>query len=248
MATHLNLGGVSVEVIRKDIKNVHLSVHPPHGRVRIAAPRRMKLDTIRVFAVAKLGWIKKQQAKLAAQAREPVLEYVERESHHLWGRRYLLSVVQTTGRQGIDLKGNRVVLSIRPGSTLERRAALFAQWRRQLLRQEATKLIAIWEQRLGVKANHLLIQSMKTKWGSCNPKTRNIRLNTELSKKPKQCLDYIILHELAHLLVPNHGEGFVRMLNLHMPHWRSIRSQLNELPLPNVRGNQEQDERWIERY
>ena len=233
MATTLKLGAISVEVVRKDIKNVHLSVYPPHGRVRIAAPRHMKLDTIRVFAAAKLGWIKKQQQKLAAQAREPVREYVERESHDLWGRRYLLNVIESHAPQGVELKGSRIVLKIRPGASAEHRAELMAQWRRQVLRQEAMKLIAVWKQRLGVSVNRLLIQSMKTKWGSCNPKTRNIRLNTDLSKKPKQCLDYLILHEMAHLLVPNHGEAFVRLINQHMPHWRSVRSQLNELPLSN---------------
>lgn len=234
MATHLKLGDISVEVVRKDIKNVHLSVYPPQGRVRIAAPRRMKLDTIRVFAVAKLSWIKKQQKKLRRQAREPHRQYVERESHYLWGRRYLLNVVEAHAARGVELKGSRIVLKTRPGASTEHRAELMAHWRRQVLRQEAMTLIDAWQQRLGVSVNRLLIQGMKTKWGSCNPKTRNIRLNTDLSKKPKQCLDYIILHEMAHLLVPNHGEAFVRLLNQHMPHWRSVRSQLNELPLASA--------------
>ncbi len=234
MATQLPIGDLVIEVVRKDIKNVHLSVYPPDGRVRIAAPRRMKLDTIRVFGVGKLAWIREQQQKLAAQPRETRPEFVERESHYVWGRRYLLNIVQDDGLQRVELKHNRIVLHVRPGTTVERRAELMAHWRRQLLREEATKLVANWQKRLGVTANRLLIQSMKTQWGSCNPKTRNIRLNTELSKKPKQCLDYIILHELAHLLVPNHGDDFLKLLGSNLPHWRSIRRHLNELPLPVI--------------
>lgn len=235
MATKFKLGHMSVEVIRKDIKNVHLSVYPPHGRIRVAAPRHMKLDTIRVFTVAKLRWIKKQQQKLASQAREPVREYVERESHYLWGQRYLLQVIEDKGPQCVEIKQSRIVMRIRPDANADRRDAVMAHWRRRLLRDEATRMMAHWQKRLGVTSNRLLIQTMKTRWGGCNIKTRNIRLNTELSKKPKQCLEYVILHELAHLLVPNHSSDFARLLNQHMPQWRSVRRQLNELPLPSER-------------
>lgn len=234
MVATLKLADITVEVVRKDIKNVHLSVYPPFGRVRVAAPHHMKLDTIRVFLVAKLSWIKAQQHKLASQARETALAYIERESHYVWGRRYLLNVVEGSGPQGVALRSNRMVLTVRPGTNVEQRAAVVAGWRRQLLRNEAQQFIAAWEERLGVTTNRLLIQSMKTMWGGCNPKTRNIRINTELSKKPKQCLDYVILHEIAHLLVPNHGPEFQCLLDQHLPHWRSIRRQLNELPLADL--------------
>lgn len=234
MQTILQLGAIEVDVVRKDIKNIHLSVYPPTGRVRIAAPLRMKLETIRVYAISKLGWIKQQQKKLLTQEREPPRDYIERESHYVWGRRYLMAIVEHDAPPAVALKHRKLVLAIRSGSPPERRQAILDAWYRQELRTEAAPLIDKWERRLGVTVNRLYVQRMKTKWGGANPNARNIRLNTELAKKPRECLDYIILHELLHFLVPNHGEAFIKLLDRHCPGWRSLKQRLNEAPLGHI--------------
>lgn len=229
--TKLELGDVSVDVLRKPIKNVHLSVHPPTGRVRIAAPESLSLDTIRVFAISKLGWIKQHQRKVQRQERESPRDYVERESHHVWGRRYLLRVNESDATAGVELGASRLVLHVRPGTTIKRRAAILDRWYRDLVREALPPLLGTWEKRLGVKTNAVLVQRLKTKWGSCTPATAIIRLNTELAKKPRECLEYIVVHELAHLLEPTHSERFVAILDAALPRWRSHRATLNGLPV-----------------
>lgn len=231
MIKQVKLGDISVDVVLKDIKNVHLSVHPPTGRVRIAAPARMKLDTIRVFAISKLGWIKQQQRKLRAQERETPREYLERESHYLWGKRYLLTVREADQPPSIELKHSRMILSVRPGSDDERRREVVDAWYRDELKRAAQPLIAKWEPRLGVKASRLFVQRMKTKWGSCNPATQSIRLNTELAKKPRECLEYLVVHELAHLLEPTHNARFVAIMDRFISKWQHYRQVLNRLPV-----------------
>ena len=231
MGTTLKLGTITVDVVKKDIKNVHLSVYPPSGKVRISAPLRMKTETIRVFAVAKLSWIKQQQKKVIAQARETPREYVERESHYLWGKRYLLKVVELDAAPRVDLRHNKVVLSVRPGCSTERRREILDEWYRHQLRETAERFIAKWEPVIGVKVDRLFIQHMKTKWGSCNHKSGSIRLNTELAKKPKECFEYVVVHELVHMLEPTHNARFMALMDKAMPNWRYRRDLLNELPL-----------------
>jgi len=231
MIKQVKLGDISVDVVLKDIKNVHLSVHPPTGRVRIAAPSRMKLDTIRVFAISKLGWIKQQQRKLRAQERETPREYLDRESHYLWGKRYLLAVREADLPPSVDLKHTRMILTVRPGADDERRQEVIEAWYRDELRRAAEPLIAKWEPRLGVKSRRLFVQRMKTKWGSCNPATRSIRLNTELAKKPRDCLEYLVVHELVHLLEPTHNARFVALMERNIPRWQHFRQVLNRLPV-----------------
>ncbi len=231
MGTTIQLGEISVVVVRKDIKHVHLSVYPPTGNVRISAPSRMKLETIRVFALTKLGWIRQQQKKFRAQERETPRDYIQRESHYLWGKRYLLTISEADHAPTIEINHNRVHLEIRPGTDHLKRETILSEWYRDQLREAAAPLIAKWEGILGVKVASWRIQRMKTKWGSCNTTYKRVLLNLELAKKPEECLEYIILHELAHLIERRHNERFIAILDHHMPHWRSYRQQLNSLPL-----------------
>lgn len=231
MATVIQLGDIAVDVVLKDIKNVHLSVHPPAGRVRIAAPRRMSLDTIRVFAISKLGWIKQQQRKLREQERETPREYIAQESHYVWGRRYLLQLIECDGPPSVELNHRRMTLQVRPGTDDEQKQAIMERWYREQLRQTLPPLIASWEPVLGVKVQRFFIQRMKTKWGSCNSVAASIRLNTELAKKPPECLEYIVVHEMVHLLEPTHNARFVALMDHFLPHWGFRRKRLNELPI-----------------
>lgn len=238
MITELNIGGVSVDVVFKDIKNVHLSVHPPTGRVRIAAPERMKMEAVRVFAISKLGWIKKQQTKLQAQERESLREYLERESHYLWGDRYLLRIVEGERPTGAISSHRTIVLVVPQGATAEKRRQILEAWYRAEMKAALEGLIAKWEKRLAVRVERAFVQKMKTKWGSSSPRLHYIRLNLELAKKPQACLDYVVLHEMLHFIVPNHSERFVALLDHHLPQWRAVRQALNEAPLGHINWTQ----------
>jgi len=231
MAAQIHLGGIDVDVVLKDIKNIHLSVHPPAGKVRIAAPLRMDLDTIRVFAITKLAWIKNQQKKLREQERETPREYLDRESHYVWGKRYLLQLIEMDAAPSVELKHNKMILQLRPAASHEKKQEVLDAWYREQLRGAVPPLVAKWEKSLGVKAGKVFVQKMKTKWGSCNPVARNIRLNTDLAKKPLQCLEYIVVHELTHILERRHDDRFTSLMNAHMPQWRQYREMLNSLPL-----------------
>ena len=230
MATQIELGGVVLDIVKKDIQNIHLSVYPPTGRVRLAAPARMKLDTIRLFAISKLGWIKQQQRKLREQERESPREYLNRESHYVWGRRVLLKLVEADVPASVQLRHSKLLLSVRPGTDEAAREAIVSNWYRQILKAEMTPLIAAWEPRLKVKVSRFYVQHMKTKWGSCNPTASTLRLNTELAKKPKACLEYVVVHEMSHLLEPTHGPRFLALMDRFMPAWREARELLNSLP------------------
>jgi hypothetical protein len=227
----LTLGELSVDVFRKDIKNLHLSVHPPTGRVRIAAPQSLGLDAIRAFAISRMSWIRKSQKRLQTQRREPPREYLDRESHYVWGERVLLRVTTHYAPPLVRLKHRTLVLKVRPRSSLAERQGLVEKWYRDLLRQEAEVAIERWSARLGVSPRRLFVQRMKTKWGSCNPKTGYVRFNTDLAKKPRECLDYVVLHELAHLIERTHSDGFFDILDRNMPQWREVRRLLNDLPV-----------------
>jgi len=231
MASRIELGDITVDVILKDIKNVHLSVYPPAGRVRISAPKRMSLDTIRVFAISKLDWIKQQQAKLRAQERETPRDYVDRESHYVWGKRYLLTVTESDAPPAIELKHSRMLLRVRPRTGEARREALVEEWYREQLKDAVPPLLVKWQPLLGVGVERFFVQRMKTRWGSCNHKERTIRLNTELAKKPAECLEYIVVHELVHLLEPTHNARFIALMDRFMPKWRHDREALNRLPV-----------------
>jgi predicted metal-dependent hydrolase len=231
MTTQIKLGEIVIDVVRKEIKNLHLSVYPPSGRVHIAAPVRMDLDTIRVFAITKLGWIKKQQQKLQEQEREPPREYLDRESHYVWGKRYLLKIVEKDAVPYVTLKHNKMVLRICPDASEEQKQAVLAEWYREKLKEAVPPLILKWEQLMGVKVKKFFVQRMKTRWGSCNHLSVNIRLNTELAKKPPECLEYIVVHEMVHLMEPSHNSRFVVLMDGLMPLWRNYREALSRAPL-----------------
>jgi predicted metal-dependent hydrolase len=233
MGTRIDLGGISVDVVRKDIKNVHLGVYPPNGKVRIAAPAWMELDAIRLFAINKLAWIKQQQKKMRAQERETPREYLERESHYVWGQRYLLQVVESESRPSVRLMHRHLRLQVRSGADAKKREGVLADWYRDNLKRALPALLAKWEPIIGVRVARCYVQRMKTKWGSCNPVARTIRLNTELAKKPVECLEYIVVHELIHLLEPTHNARFLMLMDRLMPQWRDRRDMLNRLPVRN---------------
>lgn len=230
MVRTIKLGSFSADVVFKDIKNIHLSVYPPKGRVRISAPSRMKLDTIRVFAISKLDWIKQQQRRFRAQERETPREYLDRESHYVWGKRYLLSLRESFDSPTVALKHKRIILSVHPGSDETKRQVILDEWYRGQLKEAIPPLIVEWQRHLGVKVARFFVQRMKTKWGSCNPLARSIRLNSELAKKPPECLEYIVVHEMVHLLEPTHNERFIALMNQFMPSWKAHRAALNRLP------------------
>ena len=231
MTSQIQIGDIVMRVVRKEIKNVHLSVYPPDGRVHISAPAHMSLDKIRIFAISKLGWIKQQQKKIIAQAREPQREFVDRESHYLWGERYLLVNVPSTEQPRVEIKHKRVLLFTKPESGHEKRESVIAGWYREQVRSVAAEYVLKWEPVLGVKVQQVFIQKMRTKWGGCRPERGHIRLNTELAKKPKECLEYIVVHEMVHMLEPHHNENFTQYMDNFLPHWRHIRVELNRAPL-----------------
>lgn len=231
MSQTIRLGEIAIAVTRKDIKHVHLSVHPPKGRVSLVAPAGTRLEVARAYAASKLGWIREQQARLRAQARETPRRYVTRESHYIWGKRYLLSVIEREEKPSVTMDHRRITLGVRPGADRARREAVMHEWHRRLLHEALPALIRKWEPRLGVKVSAYFLQRMKTKWGGCNHRAGTIRLNTELVKKPKDLLEYVVVHEMAHLIAPTHSERFVALLDEHYPTWREARAELNELPL-----------------
>ena len=227
----VTIGDLHLTVIRKAVKNVHLSVHPPDGRVTLVTPVDTRLDVARAYAISRLRWIEQQQNALRTQARETPRSFVTRESHHVWGRRYLLRVQEENHKPSVTLDHRHLTLTVRPNSSPEQRAQIIHDWQKGLLRAVAELMIAKWEERLGVRVRKLFLQRMKTRWGSCSPQGGHIRLNTELVKKPKDLLEYVVVHELIHLVDSTHGERFLTLLNEHAPTWREARAELNELPL-----------------
>jgi len=231
MTETIQLGDITIEVTRKDIKHAHLSVHPPNGRVTLVAPTETRLEVARAYAISKLGWIRDQQTKMRGQARETPREFVERESHYLWGRRYLLSVSEKDVKPFVKISHRNITLTVRPGSTREKRESVMQDWHRSLLHEVVPGLIRTWEAKLGVNVAGYFLQRMKTKWGGCNHRERNIRLNTELVKKPKDLLEYVVVHEMLHLIEPTHSARFTAMLAKYYPSWQAARMELNDLPL-----------------
>ncbi|WP_298622494.1 M48 family metallopeptidase [uncultured Zoogloea sp.] len=231
MTETIQIGELAIAVTRKAVKHVHLSVHPPEGHVTLVAPTATRLEVARAYAISKLGWIRDQQAKLQAQARETPRQFIERESHYLWGRRYLLTVIEADTKPGVKLDHRQITLLVRPGTPQAKREEVMQGWYRSELHAAVPPLIKKWEARLGVQVSAYFLQRMKTKWGSCNHRASTIRLNTELAKKPKDLLEYIVVHEMVHLIEPTHSERFSALLDQHYPTWREARAELNELPL-----------------
>lgn len=230
----IELGKIKIEVEQKDIKNIHLSVYPPNGAVRISAPNRMDIDTIRVFALNKLKWIKKQQKTFENQERETPREYLTKESHYFLGKRYLLNVKEHNHPPKVVLKHNTIELFIRPKTSETKRKEIIEEWYRSELKKITPKLITKWEKVIGVQSNEFGIKKMRTKWGTCNTKAKRIWLNLELAKKPIECIEFIVVHELVHLLERTHNEVFVSYMNEFMPKWRFYREELNKLPFRHI--------------
>jgi predicted metal-dependent hydrolase len=227
----IDIGDIAVNVVRKNIKNVHLSVYPPAGNVRISAPLRMNLDTIRVFAISKLDWIKKHQQKIRNQVRETPREYIDRESHYLWGKRYLLNIIETEAIPHLELQHDRILLHVLPDVTTDRKRAIIDEFYRHQIEAAIPPLIAKWERLMGLHVNSFTVRKMKTKWGSCTPALQTIRFNLELAKKPAECLEYVIVHEMVHLLESSHNKRFIAFMDSFMPKWRFYKSELNRLPI-----------------
>lgn len=227
----LQLGNITVDVVQKDIKNIHLSVYPPAGRVRISAPLRMDLDTIRVFAVSKLNWIKKQQTKLRNQEREAHREFLSRESHYFNGKRYLLKVIEKDAGPRVELKHSKIELYVRPQTSRDKMKSILDEWYRKQLKASLPALIEKCERKINVQINEFGVKKMKTKWGACNREAKRIWLNLELAKKPAECLEYIVAHEMVHLLERNHNDRFVSLMDEFMPKWRFYKDELNRLPV-----------------
>ncbi len=230
----IELGDICLDVIHKNIKNVHLSVYPPHGRVTISAPQQMDLETIRLFSISKLGWIRKQQAKLQRQKRETSREYVTRESHYYLGQRYLLKVIEREAAPRVVLKHGTIELYIRKGTSRDQREEILHAWYRQQLRQLIPQYVAKFEKKMNVRVAEVCIRTMKTKWGTCNSKAKRIWLNTELAKKPIESIEYVLIHEMVHLLVRNHNDDFIAAMSKYSPKWRHLREELNRSALGHV--------------
>lgn len=231
MSEKITLGDVELALVRKQVKHVHLTVHPPTGKVTLVAPLGTRTEVARAYAISRLEWIRRQRRQMAAQPRETPRLFMERESHHVWGRRYLLSVREADERPKVEISHRHLRLTVRPGSSLAKRVEVMHEWHKAQLRTVVPGLITKWEARLGVTVSGYFLQRMKTRWGSSNPGKGNIRLNTELVKKPRDLLEYVVVHEMAHLRFPGHGDGFVELLDRHWPQWRESRAELNALPL-----------------
>jgi predicted metal-dependent hydrolase len=226
------VNGFVVDVVRKNIKNLHLGVYPPNGRIRVAAPLRINDEAVRLLIISKLAWIKRQQAKFEAQERQSAREYVSGESHYYQGRRYLLNVIEQKGSPAVILRNNKTMdLLVRPDSDASQRERILIAWYRQRLKEEIVPLIAKWEPIIGVEVAEWGVKQMKTKWGTCNIRAHRIWLNLELVKKPLHCLEYIIVHEMVHLLERHHNDRFRAYMNNFMPLWQYYREELNRAPL-----------------
>ncbi len=227
----ITLGDLYVEVVQKAIKNVHLTVHPPDGRVRVSAPAGIDLETIRAFVISKMPWIRKQQNRLVSQEREAPRDMINRESHYYNGKRYLLKVVERNQTPEVDLSHRIMTLFVRPGTDIEKRQVILKEWYRQQLKQSIPAIIQHYEPIMQVKVAEFGIKQMKTRWGTCNTAARRIWINLELAKKPPECLEYIVVHEMVHLLERSHNHRFVAFMDQFLPKWRAYKDELDRLPV-----------------
>lgn len=227
LANHIELNGLAIEIVRKNIKNIYLRVYPPIGAVRISAPKRMSMEMIRQFLFAKLGWIEEQQRLIRERPPVVVSAPVDPTHHYLWGKRYELRVVERTGRSKVELHEDAIVLHVRSNATVAAKRTMINAWYRQHLEQSIPPLLQKWESVMGVRSSHVSLRQMKTRWGSCSPGSRRIRLNIELAKKSPDCLEYVVVHELVHLLEPSHNHRFVAFMDKYLADWRRRKDELN---------------------
>lgn len=231
-ATVLEVAGIEVQVVRKNIKNLHLGVYPPEGRVRVAAPKRVDDEAVRLAVIGALSWIRRQQERFAKQERQTEREMVGGETHFFRGRRYRLRIVEENRAPSVQISNRAwIELRVRPGTGRDRKLELLNEWYRADLRSQVEPLIKQWTQKLGIEAPEWQIRRMKTRWGSCNPDRRTVLLNLELAKKPPSCVEYLVVHELIHILERHHTPRFTELLDAHLPSWRNARALLNAQPL-----------------
>lgn len=233
---YLTIRGIDIDVIYKDIKNLHIGVYPPMGRVRVAAPRRLDDDQVRLAVIQRLPWIKRQRAQLRSADRQSEREMVTGESHYVWGVRRRLKVVERPGRAHVEIDGDRLILYVSAGRNAEQRRTVLDTWYRAQLREAIPGLISAWESKLDTRVPDWIIRRMRTKWGTCNRETRRLTFNVELAKKHPDCLEYIVVHEMMHYFERNHGDQFTELMDDAMPDWRTRRDRLNAAPLT--------DEKW----
>jgi hypothetical protein len=229
------VGGINVDLVQKNIKNIHLAVYPPDGRVRLAAPINVNKNTLQLFVTSKIPWIRRQQRKFASQERQSCRQYIDRETHYFFGKKCLLMVheVNNVHRYPMVEKrfANFIDMYVKPGSIVEQKQELMKEWYRAELKKVLPDLVKKWEKIIGVKAKSYTIKAMRTKWGSCNTNTGSVNLNLELAKKPVQCIEYVLAHELVHLIERKHNDVFQHYMTKHLPKWRKLRGELNSLPV-----------------
>ena len=231
----LTISDITIDVVRKDILNIHLAVYPPSGRVRLAAPMNVSDDAIRLFAISKLAWIKRNQRKFEGQERIAPREFKNRESHYFRGQRYLMNIIEVDAPPKVVLKNKTYIdLYVRPETPTEKRNELMNEWYRAQLKMQIPDLIEKWEEKMDVKVSEWQVKQMKTKWGSCNIEQRRIWINLELAKKPEHCLEYIIVHEMVHLLERHHNDRFHYLLETYLPNWKQLKTELNQLPVSHA--------------
>lgn len=231
----ITVSNIKIDLIRKDIKNIHLAVYPPTGRVRIAVPLRVDEDAIRLFAISKLGWIKRHQRKFEGQERISPREYKNRESHYFQGKRYLLSIIEADTYPKVVLRNKTCIdLHIRPETPIAKRHEIMNEWYRLQLKKQLPELMDKWEKKLNVKVNEWQVKLMKTKWGSCNIEKKRIWLNLELAKKPMHLLEYIVVHEMVHLLERHHNDKFLYHMDNYLPNWKQLKAELNKMPVSHA--------------
>ncbi|MBU3968042.1 MAG: M48 family metallopeptidase [Euryarchaeota archaeon] len=223
----ITVGNISIDVVRKDIKNLHLGVYPPKGRVRIATPLKIDDEAVRLFAISKLAWIKKQKLKFETQERQLERRFVSGESHYYRGRRYLLNVIYHKAAPRVEIRKNNIDLYVREGSASDQREKVLTEWYRGQLKEQIPALIDKWQKIIGVEVKDWGIKRMKTKWGTCTFAQRRIWLNLELVKKPQHCLEYIIMHEMVHLLERKHNDRFAVYMDKYLPKWHFYKDELN---------------------
>ena len=234
----IEISDFTIDVVRKNIKNMHLAVYPPTGRIRIAAPLNIDDDAVKLFAISKLAWIKRNQRNFKQQDRQSARSYIQRESHYFQGRRYLLRVTEHDAPPFVEIKSKTYIdLYIRPETTIAKRNEIMNEWYRTELKKQIPEIIKTWETKLGLEIDDWQIKLMKTKWGTCNIEKRKIWLNLELAKKPIYCLEYIIVHEMLHLLERHHNDIFLNYMNTYLPKWKQIKSELNKLPVSHADWN-----------
>lgn len=231
MINKIVVSDIEIEVIKKNIKNMHLSVLPPMGKVRISAPNNTKDEAIHLFAITKISWIKKQIEKFENQQRQTEREYISGESHYIWGRRYKLEIRHTKTANNVELKANKLILTVREASTLQQRGNVMTEWYRAQLKAKLPELVQKWEVIIGVKAESVGVKKMLTRWGTCNTRDKRIWINLQLAKKPVECLEYVVVHELVHLLEKNHTPAFISYMDKFLPDWRVTKDELNSFIL-----------------